>query len=147
VNSSISSAMAPLVLLHPSLDVVLGREVADPARAVLRAGDVAGQLVGQVGDPVDQRIAELVSQDGEDHQGREGDDRHRVAPARDPPLQQDHDRVEQQRDEPGHDDQQHDVTQPVNQLAGQVGGRHHGDCHHDRPQRDVPQLGGLPQAR
>ena len=58
------------VLLHPGLDVVLGREVPDPALALLRARDVAGQLVGQVADPVDQRIAERVSQDGEDHQGR-----------------------------------------------------------------------------
>ena len=46
------------VPLCPALDVVLNHEAADPARTVLRAGDVAWQPVRQVGDPGDQRHAE-----------------------------------------------------------------------------------------
>jgi uncharacterized membrane protein YbhN (UPF0104 family) len=46
------------VPLHPALHVVPGHEVADPAPAVLRAGDVAGHPVRQVADPVRQRHPE-----------------------------------------------------------------------------------------
>ena len=123
------------VALHPVLDVVPGHQVADPAPAVLRVGDVAGQRVGQVGDPVHQRVAERQGQADEDQRGQEGDDRDGSAPARDQALlHQHHDRVEQQRDEPGHHDQQEDVLDPVDQLPGQVGGGYHADRDQDGQQ-------------
>ena len=130
------------VALHPVLDVVPGHQVADPAPAVLRVGDVAGQRVGQVGDPVHQRVAERHGQADEHQRGPDGDDRDGGAPARDQlALHQDHDRVEQQRDEPGHHDQQQDVLEPVEQLAGQVGGGDHADRDEDGQQRDMTTFG------
>jgi hypothetical protein len=100
-----------------------------------------------VGDPVDQRHAERRGQADEDQHGPERDDRHGHAPARDPPLHLSHGRVEQHRDEPCHEHQQHDVPQQVDQLAGQVGSDDHPDRDQDGPQRDVAPVGGLEQAR
>jgi hypothetical protein len=135
------------VPLHPALDVVLGHEVAEPARAVLRAGDVAGQPVCQVGDPADQRHAERRGQGEEDQRGPERDDHHGEAPARDPPLHFSHGRVEQERGESRHEHQQHDVPQQVHQLADQVGSDNYPGRDQDGPQRDVAPVGGLEQAR
>jgi hypothetical protein len=58
-----------------------------------------------------------------------------------------HDRVEQHRDEPRHEHQQHDVPQQVDQLAGQVGSDDHPGRDQDGPQRDVAPVGSLEQAR
>jgi len=136
------------VPLQPALDVVPGHEVADPAVAVLCAGDVAGHSVRQVGNPVDERDAERRGQADEYQRGPERDDRHGEATARDPPLDFSHDRVEQHRDEPRHDHQQRDVPQPVDRLADQVGSDDHRDRDQDGPQQDVapvrrPRTGAL----
>jgi hypothetical protein len=64
-----------------------------------------------------------------------------------PPLHFSHGRVEQYRDEPRHEHQQHDVPQPVDQLPGQLGSGDHRDRDQDGPQRDVAPVGGLEQAR
>jgi hypothetical protein len=109
---------------------------------------LATQLVGQVGDAVHQRISERYGQADKDQPGQDGDDGDGGTPAREqPPLQEVDARVEQQCDEPGHDYQQQDVPNPVDQLPGQIGGRHHRDRGHDRRQRDFPPFGRPPQAR
>jgi hypothetical protein len=95
---------------------------------------------------VDQRHAERRGQADEDQRGPERDDRHGEAPARDPPLHFSNGRVEQHRDEPRHEHQQHDVPQQVDQLPGQVGSDDHPDRDQDGPQRDVAPAGGFEQA-
>jgi hypothetical protein len=58
--------------------------------------------------------------------------------------QQQDQRIEQQGDEPGHRERQEHVAQPADQLAGQVGDRHHQHRDHNGPQRDVPHVGVAP---
>ena len=134
------------VALHPVLHVVLARQVPDPALAVLGLVHVRRQCLGQVGDRAHQRQAERQSQADEHDDGPQRDDGHGPAAALDPPpLQGHHHRIQDQRDEPGHQDQQEDVPQPVDQLAEQEGDRHDRDGDQDRAQRYPTDRRRLPQ--
>ncbi len=90
--------------------------------------------------------AEHECQADEHGQAKHGHHRHRPA-ARQPPLKTGHDRVKDQRDEPGHDNEQLDFAQPVDHLAQQIGRRDHRHRRQDRPERNSPGLGGDPQSR
>jgi hypothetical protein len=90
-------------------------------------------------DPIDQRVAEGDGQPGKDQRGPDGDYGDRQAPAwHEPPLQRKHQGVQQQRDEPRDDDQEQDISQPVDDLAQQIDGDHDPDGGEDRAQRDIP---------
>ena len=158
VNSATTSVRAPLprvragfvrpwpdvhqlrhVLGHPLLDVIPAHQMAEPPPAVLRVAHVARQVIGQVGDPVGQRVAERQRQAEEHQQPPDDDDRHRQATALDlPALESDHERVQQHGDEGGHDHEQDDVPQVVEHLGGHIDQHHHRGGGEDGPQRDAP---------
>jgi hypothetical protein len=98
-----------------------------------------------VGDPVHERVAERERQPGEDEHGKDRDHGDgEPAPAQ-PALHDQHQRVQQQRDEPGDDQQQDDLAQPEDDLAGEVDEHHRGDRGQDRPQRHALGLCHRPQ--
>ena len=135
------------VLVHPGLDVVPAHQIAEPAAAMLRVGHVGRQLLGQVADPVGQRITERDGQADEDNEPPQRDDGHRPAAPLDlPALQRHHGRVQDHRDEGRHDDQEDDVLEPVDDLPEQVDHDHHEDRGQDGRQGDTPGPGGGPQA-
>ena len=134
------------VVLHPGLDVIPAHQVADPALAALGLVDVRGQPVGEMGDPVDERVTERDGQAGEDQHGPDGDDGDGEATASHlPVLKGHHERVQEQGDEACDRDEQEYVTQPVEQLPCQVDPDHHGHRGQDRAQRDAPRLRCAPQ--
>ena len=134
------------VLLDPVLDVVPAHEVADVALAVFGTVHVVRELRDEVGQPVGERVAERVGETGEHEHGQHRDDGHGVAPSAHPhPLQQDHQRVQQQRDEPRHRHEQDDLAQLVDELAGQDRGHHHADRDQDGQEGDMTFVGPLPK--
>jgi len=113
--------------------------MAEPPPAALHIGYVMREVIGQVGDPVGQRVAERQGQAEEHHQPPEDDDRHRQATALDPPaLESDHERVQQYGEEGRHDQEQDDVPQVVEHLGGGKDQHHHCGGGEDGPQRDTP---------
>ena len=113
--------------------MVLADEMADPALPVLCLVDVSGQIVGEVRDAVDQRIAEGHGQTGEEESGPERHDGDREPSSRHPPaLQRDNKRVQDKRDEPSDKHEKHHVPQPVQQLAHEIDGNHQSDGDQDR---------------
>jgi hypothetical protein len=121
--------------------VEAAHQVPDPAVALRRVVDVPGQPVRQVGQAVGQRIAERDDQAREDQDRPDRDDGHGRAAAPDPPLHEHHERVEDQRDEPGHHHQKQHVPQPVGELGGQVGDGQYGHGNENGRQRN-PARGG-----
>ncbi len=96
--------------------------------------------------PLASGAPNAVGEAGEDEHGEHRHDGHGVAPAAHPyPLQEDDDRVEQQRDEARHRHEQDHLAQLVDDLAGQDRGHHHAHRDQDGLERDVPLVGPLPQ--
>ncbi len=121
-------------------------ELPEPALAVLRVTHVSRQVVRQVRDRAGERVAERDEQPDEHQQREHAHDAHRVpAPLHHVLLYHEHDRVEYQREEPGHENQQEDVPKPVDQLAREEEEGDGQDGGDDRPQRHPAQVGGGPQ--
>ena len=96
--------------------------------------------------PVGERVPERIGETGEHEHGEHRHDAHGVAPSAHPhPLQQDHQGVQQQGDEPRHRHEQEDLAQFVDDLAGEDRGHHHADGDQDGLEGDVAFVGPLPQ--
>jgi hypothetical protein len=105
------------VLLHPCLNVIPADEVPEPSFTVFRRGDVGRQLLGQVRDPVRERVPEGHREAREDKYRPHRHHGDSQAPPPDPPaLQGHHERVQDHGDEGRHDDQKDDVLEPVDDL-------------------------------
>src|ERR1700722_12163908 len=93
-----------------------------------------------------QRDTEHERQAKEDGQAEHGHYRHCPA-ARQPPLEPGHDRIKYQCHEPGHDYEQLDFAQPVDELAQQVSNRDNRDRDQDGAERNPSGFGGDPKPR
>jgi hypothetical protein len=112
--------------------VQVTHQLSDGAAPVLSMVHVGGQTLSQMRHPVQQWITERSNEADAKEPRR---DRHqcnrKAAPANSPTRKQHHERVEQKRDKTCHNDQQHDVAQPVQELAAQICRGHNGDCRKD----------------
>ena len=126
------------VLVHPGLDVIATDQMADPALAVVDFVDIGREVVGQVGHPVDEGIAECDGQTDEDQNGPRRDDGDGKSTAWHlPALQRHYLRIEHQSDESPHQHQDDDVPQAVEEFGSQIDRRHGGHSDDDGPQGNV----------
>ncbi len=110
------------------------------ALSVLGVLDVGRQVVREVADAVDQRVPEGHNQPGKRADGQQRHHRHCDATPANPPLQSHHKRIQQQRNEPGDDQQQDHAALPVDDLPAEVDQHDHGNRHEYRAQRHIPAL-------
>ena len=129
------------VLVHPGLNVVLADEMSDPALPVLCLVDVARQIVREVRDAVDQRVAEGHRQAGKEESRPDRHDGDGEPPTRhSPTLQRHHQWVQDERDEPTDQHEEHHVPQSIQQLAEEIHRNHDRDGDQNCAKRDRRQV-------